>query len=182
MRMMMVENFFSNFVQLEQAFKDIPRYSYKDHPEVQVAELKKTDGTELNFKWPGERSEDLKKVSPFAVSLFLKEFTKFGNFLPPNCPFKIYTHLRLGSDNKEEFIHKDTPSADYSTLVYLSKTNLDSGTKLYDDKQKEIADIKFIQNRALIFESRYNHMPIHNHGTHINNGRLTLNIFWKEPQ
>ena len=84
MRMMMVENFFSNFVQLEQAFKDIPRYSYKDHPEVQVAELKKTDGTELNFKWHGERSEDLKKVSPFAVSLFLKEVTKFGNFLPPN--------------------------------------------------------------------------------------------------
>ena len=180
MRMIMLENFFANFGQLEQAFMDIPRYNYKDHPEVQVAGLSKTDGTELNFKWPGERSDDLKTVAPFATSLFLKEFIKFGNFIPPNLPFKIYTHLRLDEDNKEEFVHKDSPSADYSTLVYLSRTNLNSGTKLYNDNEEEVADIKFVQNRAVMFDSRYNHKPINNHGKSISDGRLTLNIFWRE--
>ena len=50
-------------------------------------------------------------------------------------------------------------------LVYLSETNLQSGTSLYDENDKLITDVKFIQNRALIFDSRYSHAAINNHGT-----------------
>ena len=35
----MLEDFFANFGNLQQAFMDIPRYVYNDHPEVQVARL-----------------------------------------------------------------------------------------------------------------------------------------------
>lgn len=180
MKAIIIEDFFSNYRNLQQAFMDIPRFVYNDHPEVQVSQLKKTDGTELSFKWPGARSKDLKEAAPFAVALFLKEMSKFGNFIPTGLPFKIYTHLRLEDSNKEEFMHRDTPSADYSSLVYLSNTNLNSGTQLYNDEGTMTTDIKFVQNRAITFSSHYNHKPINNHGKSISDGRLTLNIFWKD--
>ena len=34
-----------------------------------------------------------------------------------------------------------------------------------------------VQNRAVLFSSSYKHRAINNHGTDVNNGRLTLNIF-----
>ena len=137
----------------------------------------------LNISWPGKRSEDLKFSNKFFTGLFLNEFrNKFNNFFESHYDFKIYTHLRVEEDNKGEFIHKDSPDADYSMLVYLSQTNLASGTSLYDHNDKLITDVKFIQNRALIFDSRYSHAAINNHGTGIEDGRLTLNIFWKERQ
>ena len=79
---------------------------------------------------------------------------KFRDFFDEKLGFAIYTHLRLKDTNKEDFLHKDSPDSTYSLLVYLSETNLFSGTKLYDDLDNEVADIKFVQNRAIIFDSR----------------------------
>ena len=65
----------------------------------------------------------------------------------------------------------------YSMLVYLSPTNLNSGTDLYNENDEMITSFKFVQNRAVLFSSSYKHRAINNHGTDVNNGRLTLNIF-----
>ena len=65
----------------------------------------------------------------------------------------------------------------YSMLVYLSPTNLSSGTDLYNENDEVINSVKYVQNRALVFSSSYKHKAVNNHGTDINNGRLTLNIF-----
>ena len=175
MKHIVVEDFFTNFDAIKEEFKKIPMFNCKEHPELV--------NSNLNISWPGKRSEDLKFSNKFFTGLFLNEFrNKFNNFFESHYDFKIQTHLRVEEDNKGEFIHKDSPDADYSMLVYLSQTNLASGTSLYDHNDKLITDVKFIQNRALIFDSRYSHAAINNHGTGIEDGRLTLNIFWKERQ
>ena len=177
MKFMVVENFFNNFSQIADEFKKIQRYDYEEHPDIKP---KLEDKSFLKYKWPGQRSEDLKKNNKFLTALFLKEYEdKFRDFFDEKLGFAIYTHLRLKDTNKEDFLHKDTPDSTYSLLVYLSETNLNSGTKLYDDFDKEVADIKFVQNRAVIFDSRYTHAAVNNHGDNEDNGRLTLNVFWK---
>ena len=64
-------------------------------------------------------------------------------------------------------------------IVNLSKTNLKSGTILYDKDDNIITESKFVQNRAILFDSRYRHMATTNYGNNIDNGRLTLNAFFK---
>ena len=77
-------------------------------------------------------------------------------------------------------IHQDWPNDDYSMLVYLSPTNLKSSTRLYDDKNNMIDEIKCVQNRALIFDSKYYHTAYGSYGTNVDDGRLTLNAFWRK--
>tara|TARA_B100000902_G_C26894542_1_gene709060 strand:+ start:66 stop:644 length:579 start_codon:yes stop_codon:yes gene_type:complete len=183
-KFMVVENFFGNFEQIKDEFKEIPRYSYYNHPFIKpkLEEMKeKQKETGQGYFWPGARSEDLKKGNRFLTALFLKEFEhKMGGFFHEKLSFMIYTHLRLDNDKAQDFPHKDSPDSIYSLLVYLSDTNLKSGTRLYDDVGNEVADIKFVQNRAIIFSSEYTHEAINNHGTDQNNGRLTLNVFWND--
>lgn len=185
MKFMVVENFFDNFSQIEDEFKKIPRYDYKEHPDIKP-KLKEIDEkrkeNNQGYFWPGHRSEDLKKTNKFLTALFLNEYgNKFKNFFDEKLGFAIYTHLRLADTNEVDFKHKDTPDSTYSLLVYLSKTNLDSGTVLYDDFGQEVVDIKFVQNRAVIFDSRYTHLAKNNHGKNEDDGRLTLNVFWRKP-
>ena len=84
-------------------------------------------------------------------------------------------HLRLSEDFKNDFIHKDL--VEYTLMIYLSETNLSSGTKLYDDNECCTQTINFVQNRAVIFPGCVNHKSMLNYGDNIDNGRLTLNVF-----
>ena len=178
MKFMVVEDFFDGFVNLEQSFKDIKTYDFQSHPEQQKPS--KEVENKSNSLWPGYRSEELKKFNPFLVALTVNTYhQKFGNFIPYYEKFNVYTHFRYEKDNAGEFAHYDSPDSNWSMLVYLSKTNLESGTRLYDKNKNTIADIKFVQNRAFIFDSNYLHSAVNNHGTNIDNGRLTLNLFWR---
>ncbi len=181
MEFMVVEDFFQNFNNIKDEFKKIPRYEFADHPEGNT-KMPNGETVPIEYHWPGARSEGLKQSHKFLVALFLKEFEdKFSNFVPivGNMSFNIRTHMRLKKDTTADWKHKDTPQSKFSLLVYLSDTNLDSGTKLYDNDENEIADIKFVQNRAFIFNSDYTHAAIGQHGTNENDGRLTLNVFWR---
>ena len=188
-KVMVVDNFFGNFNIIKDEFKKIPRFTAEKHPEL--------DGiSKVEQYWPGERSEDLKFSNKFLTSLFLNEFsTKFARFFPERYDFKIYTHLRLEKDNVKDFVHRDSPDAHYSMLVYLSETNLNSGTNLYEPffpgaeqtdgpgtaphtEENMTNQIKFVQNRALMFDSFLPHRSIGCYGDNEDNGRLTLNIFW----
>lgn len=175
---MVVEDFFQNYEQIKDEFKLIPRYEFNDHPDIKP-KLKDGEKVPLKYHWPGERSQDLKKTNKFLTALFIKEFDqKFGYFMGEKLGFALYTHMRLKKHSTTEWTHKDSPDSIFSSLVYLSNTNLNSGTKLYDDNDEEVANIKFVQNRALIFDSTYTHAAIGNHGENQDDGRLTLNIFW----
>ena len=87
----------------------------------------------------------------------------------------MFIHLRRKEDIDKDWIHKDND--DYAFLIYLNNTNLDSGTYLYDDANNVSTDIKYVQNRFVMYNGLYSHMGYGHFGNDTNNGRLTLNGF-----
>ncbi len=165
-----IENFFDNFDYLENHFKKIPLLTFDKYPN----EHKST----IDEKWPGQRSLPIQLHNPFLLQLMVKEIMqKSDSTNLINKPFQINAniHLRLDDDNEGDFIHTDP--ADLTMIVFLAKTNLNSGLNLYDNKDNEIVHIKYVQNRAVIFHSRRFHKSHLNFGDSIENGRLTLNAF-----
>jgi|TARA_R100001460_G_scaffold41830_3_gene77645 hypothetical protein len=131
-------------------------------------------GTTETF--PGFRSLPLVETNPFLFEYI--NFLMFFNRLIKPEEVKFITHfiqLRLEEDNKKEFIHRDF--YELASLVYLSETNLNSGTRLYDINKNIINDFKFVKNRLIMYSGIYLHMGYGHHGTDIENGRLTLNSF-----
>ena len=169
-----VDNFFDNFRLIENKFKEAKLYS--------LSEYNKKFKKEKKFyeSWPGKRSSPLIDYNPFLYNLILKEFfTKFR--IGQNrviCDATI--NLRLQKDDKHDWIHTDSGEGYTHTLmVYLSKTNLSSGTVLYDHNKQPTTTIGFVQNRALLFNANIWHRSLNNHGSSIDDGRLTLNCFLK---
>ena len=169
MKALIVENFFDNFKNIKDNFKSIPLYDLKTFNKKFSDEVQ---------NWPGKRSDNLSIRNPFLFNLIVKEmYEKFGKILPPHITMSAYIHLRLSKD--KDWVHKDR-NHDLSLLVYLSETNLNSGTCLYEeDDGPPSTTINFVQNRALLFDSNVLHKSLHNHGNDIDNGRLTLNCFIK---
>jgi len=167
-----VDNFFDDFELIEDEFKKIILHNLKDFNQK----------FNESQNWPGNRSGSLNKESPFLFNLYNKEFNiKIGNlFKDIKIVTKSYIHLRLKEDSKKDWIHRDSDNFTYTCLIYLSKTNINSGTRLFSDDEKIITDIKFIQNRAVFFDARYLHSAYGHYGTSINDGRLTLNTFYKK--
>ena len=165
-----IENFFDNFEYLESHFKKIPLLEFDKYPDKNKAT--KTE------KWPGQRSLPLQLEHPFLTQLMCKEIIQKSdsrNLVDKPWRINASIHLRLDDDNEGDFIHTD-PS-DLTMIVFLAKTNLNSGLNLYSNDNDEIVHIKYIQNRAVIFHSRRLHKSHLNFGNNINDGRLTLNAF-----
>ena len=162
-----IDNFFDNFQLLEQQFKKIPLFSLDKHTEL-------PKGT----KWPGKRSTSLLESNPFLWQLIVKEI--MGKSQNQRLIYDTWTmianlHLRLKEDNEKDWIHTDPD--DLTMIVFLAKTNLNSGLSLYNKDKQETTSIKFVQNRAVIFDGRNLHKSSLNYGDSIENGRLTLNCF-----
>lgn len=168
MKAIIVDNFFDNFYNIEECFKKIPLYNLKQYnkkfPKI---------GT-----WPGYRSADLSIVNPFLYNLVVKEiFDKFKIDFFTSARFiemKSVMHLRT-ANSEEDWIHKD--DSQKTLLIYLSKTNLESGTCLYEEDNSPSTTVKFVQNRALLFDANVKHSSLLNYGNDINDGRLTINCF-----
>ena len=163
-----IDNFFDNFHILEEEFKKIPLLSLNEYPDI------KDDG----ISWPGKRSLPLLKINPFLWQLTVKEIMQksenrdlvFGSWR-----MNASLHLRLKEDDTKDYIHKDP---DYLTMiVFLAKTNFKSGLNIYDEEKNETTNIKYQQNRAVLFDSKKFHKSASNFGNDINDGRLTLNCF-----
>jgi hypothetical protein len=172
MKHIIVDNFFDNFNYIENSFKEIKMYDKKEY-------ISKFKANEEN--WPGKRSYVLNSENAFLFNLFIKEFDiKFSNpfnGIPTNI--KSHIHLRTKKDEIEDFIHRDISSCNYTCLIFLSKTNLNSGTNIYSENKEIITSIKFVQNRAILFDSNYLHSAFGHYGDDVNDGRLTLNAFFK---
>ena len=133
-------------------------------------------GTQETF--PGLRSFPLEETNIFLFE-YINTLMFSNKLIKEEEVFFIthFLHLRLEKDNKEDFIHQDL--ADLAALVYLSDTNLNSGTYLYDVNKNIVNDFKFVKNRLVMYSSKYFHMGYGHHGTNVDNGRLTLNSFIK---
>jgi hypothetical protein len=163
-KILTIENFLPN---LNHYLKDIHKISLYEQEEF---------NNKFNSKqiWPGKRSNFLHLENSFLFFLILQNLEKI-DFLKKYV-VDLYLHLRREDDFYKDWIHVDSPH-DYSFLIYLNKNNFSSGTYIYDENKQIISDIKYIQNRFVIFNSSYNHMGYGHFGNNSENGRLTLNGF-----
>lgn len=129
----------------------------------------------LKSNFPGKRSNSLLVDNKFLFFLILQNLEKVS-FLK-KYSLDIFLHLRRKEDFSKDWIHKDPD--DYAFLIYLNETNLNSGTYLYDENNNIVSDIKYVQNRFVIYNGYYNHMGYGHFGNLPENGRLTLNGFLK---
>jgi hypothetical protein len=160
MKHIVIDNFFDDFNNIEHHFNTIKLYT--------LAQYRKQ--FDENSNWPGRRSDYLHRAEPFLYNLYNKEFKKFE--LKGRYNVDSFVHLR--ENKKDDFPHRDNQyGIEYTCLVYLSISNLNSGTYLLSDDKKIITDVKFVQNRAFLFDSRYLHTAYGHHP-----GRLTLNTFY----
>ena len=148
----------------------ISLFKVEDHPELKNQET--TDS------WPGKRSLNLSEVEPF-LYLHLMHLIKnnFNLVFSNYSSMDAYVHLRLKDDDAADWIHTDTGD---TMLIYLSPTNLSSGTSFYSDDEKEITTVKFVQNSVLFFNGQIKHKSISNYGENSEDGRMTINIFCKK--
>lgn len=151
--------------------KEIPVYSFNEHPDLKI-------NLENNSKWPGKRSVKLNQAEKF-LQFFIVEtaINKFRFNISKYHYISSYVHVRLDNDNKTDFIHQDLGMD--TLLVYLSPTNINSGTVFYADDQKTpITEVSFIQNISVFFNGSIYHCSKNNFGQNINDGRMTLNVFF----
>ena len=170
-----IDNFFAPW-QLKLVTDEVKKlqfYNIANHP-------KKDTGTD----YPGIRTEDFHRDHSLLDSFIIQSVghrnTIFSAHRPWGC--QMYAHLRTKDAEKSDFIHKDL-RCDWAFLIYLSETNLESGTKFYKSVESSKEDdnmfVKFEQNRIIMFDSSVPHMSYNNHGKDLNDGRLTINGFCK---
>jgi hypothetical protein len=171
-----IDNFFDNFKSIKESFKNIPLHEREEYKKRNmITDEDKKLLKDSNF--PGKRSDPLHRAEPFLFNLTIKEiFDKINAKQFNEISLDCSVHLRTATDDTQDFIHKD-PSR-LGMLVYLSETNLKSGTGFYrEDSDKPYLKIPFIQNSAVIFPGHIRHKSLLNYGNDINDGRLTLNGF-----
>jgi hypothetical protein len=162
-RILIIENFLPNLNHYLEEIHKITTYELKDY----------NDKFKLNETWPGKRSEQLKICSPFLFHLILQNLNKI-DFLK-KYSIKLFVHLRRNSDFFDDWIHVDKD--DYAFLIYLNKDNLNSGTYIYNEKEEIVADVKYVQNRFVLYNGSYLHKGYGHFGSNEGDGRLTINGF-----
>lgn len=136
-----------------------------------IDEFKKISGhTHVDF--PGKRTTQLKDCAPFFyINLVNLCYERFNVKLEPLDG--VYCHARFAND-KPDWIHTDNAR---TIIVFLSDTNLNSGTCFYDDADQQTMDVGFVHNRAVMFDGNIAHKSKENYGSTIDDCRMTINIF-----
>lgn len=160
-----VDDFFSDISAVNHELADVEQWSLLDHP----------DRKEMG-SWLGYRSKNLVPLNHSIVQQF-RECAE--DYLGGSTDMTLYKHTRLASDERFDYIHSDGKDL-IAGLVYLSTTNLNSSTRFYDGElagSNMLADVKFVQNRAVFFTGEMPHSAFGNHGEDLQSGRTTLNLF-----
>jgi len=165
-KLLVIDNFLPQLDFILPKIQEVPLYELEEY------------NTKFNRKenWPGKRSQTLIFENPILYAYVMEVVLKKVDFLKNkkfNC--EMFLHLRRNEDIDKDWIHKDRET--FSSLIYLNKTNLNSGTKIYTDEKEETADIKYVKNRFFIYNSAYNHVGYGHFGETSSDGRLTFNLF-----
>ena len=170
MNLIQEDNFFPNLNLILPEIKKIKLYSQE--------EIRQIDKHNKNATWPGYRSLSLTETNPILHD-YVCYLMNVNNLLEKGrWIIASFVHLRLYEDENKDWIHRY--DNELSGLVYLSNTNLNSGTYLYDGNDNMINDIKFIKNRFIMYRGTMKHKAYGHHGSSIDDGRLTLNLFIKQ--
>jgi hypothetical protein len=162
-KLLMIDNFLPYLEHYLTEIHKISLYEKEEHQKIEPN----------TATWPGKRSLSLNVENKFLFFLILHNLKKI-DFLDKYI-IHMYLHLRRQEDSLKDWVHKDVD--DYAFLIYLNNTNLNSGTYIYDENKNVVADIKYVQNRFVIYNGSYNHMGYGHFGDSPENGRLTINGF-----
>jgi hypothetical protein len=127
----------------------------------------------LDETWPGKRTFELSQESPFLYIHLLSLLERNGIEIHKYKRILAHCCIRIAED--KDWIHMDESD---TALIYLSPTNINSGTKFFDSQNNEITSVQFVQNTCVFFESPLPHSSFGNHGDTIDNARMTFNIFF----
>ena len=167
MKIIIKDNFLLKPKTVYNSCKKIPLYSTKE-----FNSKFKTDES-----WAGVRSAPLFDIKPSVAKEIVINMGKYFKelFETVDTPLKIFVHKRDKKFKKKDWIHHDDNNdCLYVGLLYLSKTNLKSGTMFYDKKKNPITDVKFVQNRMIFFDSKYLHSAYGHHDDRLN---ITVTIY-----
>ena len=200
-----IDNFFSpkNLKLVTEEVKKMQFWTTHDHPEAFDIKTTDKDGNKITYEhgyrlqndnqgynwYPGMRTNKFQIAHSLLDSFIIRHIERTeAIFTQKPWTQHQYAHLRTKDDNKGDFVHQDPD--DWAYLIYLSDTNLDSGTKMYDSiktaagtnvrptkEDKEHTFVSFVQNRIVMFDSLIPHMAWKNHGNDLSDGRLTINGF-----
>lgn len=168
MQYIIIDNFFPHLYGIVDELKNREHFDKSHHPEDNAG------------NWPGKRSLNYAESDPILTHLFL---TLAENALPKWESFSLYTHWRFASDANSDWVHYDGGLC--TGLVYLSNTNLNSGTQFWSDDPNHnknaqvILDVPFVQNRFVLFFGNPAHCSKMNYGTNEDDGRFTMNLFMR---
>jgi len=169
MKAIQIDNFFGNVNIIYKECKKLKFYTQAEHP---------FNKDRITTTWPGKRTVELGECCPLLKYLLIKYYL-INNLITTATFVNFYIHARFNGDDNEEWIHQDLGNK-AASLIYLSPSNFQSGTKLYSfEDNQEINDFKFVQNRLIQYDAFYYHSAYGNHGTTIDNCRLTINGFIK---
>jgi len=158
-----LDNFFPHLPHMLDNLKQREHWVSSEHPVQPQA------GT-----WPGKRSLNYMETDPVLSSLFT---VCVGEHMPEYSQGALCTHWRFG-DNKD-WVHVDNMTC--TGIVYLSETNMNSGTQFFDRNPDEggqvILDVPFVQNRCVLFYGNPYHCSKSNYGESEDNARFTMNFF-----
>ena len=161
-----VDDFLPDFHELLPELYSYERWDEHSHPDEGAG------------SWPGTRSRNLVLTNPAMTHIFMREAGKY--FGHAALEGSLQTHMRLEKDNAGDGIHSDYGHA-VSCIVYLSETNLNSGTVFMTDMPENggqpMSHVAFVQNRAVFFSAPLFHGSMGNYGDSDDNGRFTLNFF-----
>ena len=184
MKTIVIDDFFKDYDRmLELAYKQ-KYYKREEHPEQREREA----------KWPGFRTDWLRKTDEglyWSIVYQIQDHFDIQNNIPTqfahvfrkrDYQINAYYHYKTEATEKDDGVHVD--AGDYSLIVYMGPTNLKSGTVIVDDYDNPITDVKFVSNRAIMFDSQYRHKGYGAFGDSLQNGRLTLNAMLEfiDPQ
>ena len=165
-KLLLIDNFLPQLDLILPKIQEVPLYELKEYNSKFNAE----------DTWPGKRSQQLIIQNPILYAYVMEVVLKKVDILT-NKKFtcEMFLHLRRNEDIDKDWVHKDEQT--FSSLIYLNKTNLNSGTKIYTDQKEETADVKYVQNRFVMYDGTYNHMGYGHFGESSTDGRLTFNLF-----
>lgn len=160
------EDFFPNLNILLPEIYKIPIYTNEEYKKL----------TDNPSEWPGKRSAPFHE-SNMLLNYIIMDLLERKNLIDNQRDYEVFNCLHLRTQESNDWIHQD--SDNLAALIYLNKTNLNSGTKMYNPEGQMINDIKYVQNRCIMFDAKYYHSGYGHFGTDIYNGRLTINCFLK---
>jgi len=127
-------------------------------------------------RWPGLRSQLLSEAHPELNLMIHQHIWRIPQM--NTARFHCVVHFR--GEGSQDWIHQDDEPL--AGVCYINPTNLESGTRMYTDEGEVHVDLKYVQNRLILYSGSYPHQGYGHWGIHPAEGRTTINLFWDMDQ